>query len=67
MSEIYQKLRNLGTTIEKVLNDKTDYRAKTREAKTDSEKQHAIEMVLAGRLARSAKENLDAVYAATIK
>lgn len=67
MSEIYQKLRNLGTTIEKVLNDKTDYRAKIREAKTDSEKQHAIEMVSAGRLARSAKENLDAVYAATIK
>tara|TARA_R110000772_G_scaffold115667_2_gene220627 strand:- start:1982 stop:2677 length:696 start_codon:yes stop_codon:yes gene_type:complete len=66
-SEIYHRLRQLGTSIEAVLNDKTDYRAKLKEAKSESEKQNAISMITAGRLAKSAKENLDSAYSAMIK
>lgn len=61
-SEIYPLLKTYGTTIDKLLNDPTDWRLKMREAKTDEEKRTAVRMISMTRLARSAKDNLDNVF-----
>lgn len=63
-SELYQKLRTYKTTIPDLLSDQTDYKAQLREAKSPDEKTHAAAMISMRRLAMSAQENLDAVYAA---
>lgn len=66
-SELYHKLRSYRLTIEQLLADETDYKVKLREAKDTEEKAHAAAMISMRRLAVSAKENLDAVYAAISK
>lgn len=66
-SELYHKLRTYRVTIEQLLTDETDYKAKLREAKDPEEKAQAAAMISMRRLAFSAKENLDAVYAAISK
>lgn len=63
-SELYQKLRTFKTTIPDLLADPTDHKAKLREAKTPDEKARAAAMISMRRLAGSAQENLDAVFAA---
>lgn len=63
-SELYQRLRELGASIEELLNDKTDLRARLRETKDANEKNRIITRISAGRLARSASKNLDQVFMA---
>lgn len=66
-SELYHKLRVHKTTIPELIADTTDYKAKMREAKDEDEKMRCVAMVSMRRLALSATENLDAVFAAITK
>jgi MinD-like ATPase involved in chromosome partitioning or flagellar assembly len=66
-SELYHKLRVNKVTIPELLADTTDYKAKMREAKDEGEKMRCVSMVSMRRLAFSANENLDAVFAAIMK
>ncbi|HID7197794.1 TPA: StbB family protein [Klebsiella pneumoniae] len=61
-NEIYDRLRRLGKNVSEIVADETDYRTKLREAKTDEEKDFAISMISAKRLAMSAHKNLDDVF-----
>lgn len=64
LNEVYERLRSLKKDISEVVADKTDYRAALRSATNDNEKQSAVSMIAATRLAASAKQNLDDVYTA---
>ncbi|EMM4514104.1 StbB family protein (plasmid) [Escherichia coli] len=66
-SELYQKMRQFQTSIPELLADTTDYKAKIREATTPEDKSRAAAMISMRRLAGSAQENLDAVFAAITK
>lgn len=66
-NEIFDRLRALKKTVAEVVNDITDYRALLRQATTDDEKHHAVSMVSAQRLAKSANENLDYVFKTLFK
>lgn len=69
-SELYHKLRANKVTIPELLADTTDYKAMMRVAKDkgdEAEKIRCMNMVSMRRLALSATENLDAVYAAIMK
>ena len=63
-SELYQKLRTHRLTVADLLSDATDYKARLRTAANPEEKAHAAAMISMRRLAASAQDNLDAVYAA---
>lgn len=63
-NEVYERLRPLKKDIHEIAADKTDYRTALRQAENDNAKQEAVSMISAIRLATSAQENLDAVYAA---
>jgi len=63
-SELYQKLRTHRLTVADLLADATDYKARLRAASNQEEKAHAAAMISLRRLAASAQDNLDAVYAA---
>lgn len=62
-SELYQRLRSLDTSIDDLLNDGIDWRAKLRESKDPDERQRIVMRISASRLAKSAKANLDDVFA----
>ena len=62
-NEIFERLRPLKMNVTQVLEDSTDYRAQLRDAKDETEKDHALRMISAQRLAKSASRNLDQVYA----
>lgn len=66
-SELYQRLRSLNTTIPELLADGTDWKAAMRAAETPEAKGHAAAMLSMSRLAATAKENLDEVFATLIK
>ncbi|NAP32570.1 StbB family protein [Pseudomonas syringae] len=69
-SELYHKLRRYKVTIPELLADSTDYKAKMREAmaaNNETEKLRCVAMISMRRLALSANENLDAVFAAITK
>ena len=53
--------------VSEIVDDETDYRAMLREAKDDDAKAHAISMISAQRLAKSAHKNLDDVYLTLFK
>ncbi|SAL60199.1 StbB family protein [Caballeronia humi] len=61
-NEIFERLRPLKKTVSEVVADETDYRTMLREAKDEDTKAHAVSMISAQRLARSAHKNLDEVY-----
>src|SRR5690625_4426813 len=61
-NEIYDRLRRLNKNVSEIVADETDYRAMLREAKSDDEKETAISMISAKRLAMSAHKNLDDVF-----
>lgn len=63
-NELYHKLATHQVSITELLADDTDYRAKLREAMQPDEKVYAVERIAMRRLAHSAKENLDTVFAA---
>jgi hypothetical protein len=64
-SELYPRLRSYNTTIPELLADSTDYKARLRDpALTKEEKSEAAARISMRRLAGSAQENLDAVFAA---
>ncbi|MDH2436835.1 StbB family protein [Pokkaliibacter sp. MBI-7] len=66
-SELYQKLRAYKIGVHDLMADQTDYKAKLREAKSPDEKADAVAFISMRRLAASAQENLDAVYAAAMR
>lgn len=66
-NEVFDRLKPLKVGISELVADATDYRAKITEAKEDKEKQAMIRMLSAQRLARSANENLDAVFKLVFK
>ena len=61
-SELYQNLSTYQTTIEQLLNDSTDYKAKLRETNNPDEKLDIVARISLKRLAGSAKKNLDTVF-----
>lgn len=61
-SELYQNLATHQTTIEDLLSDTTDYKAKLRETSNLDEKLDIVTRISLRRLAGSAKKNLDAVF-----
>lgn len=66
-SELYQRLRSMNQTIDELLSDTTDWKAQLRASTTPEERQKAAGMISMRRLAASAKENLDAVFAAVTR
>jgi len=62
-SEVFQRLGVLGVTLPEVVADQTDWRAALKSDDPD-EKRRAAAMITTKRLALSASENLDAVFAA---
>ncbi len=62
-NEVYQKARESGVTVCELVDDQTDWKAALRTAANDQEKMRAISMITLRRLALSAKDNLDAVFA----
>jgi len=62
-NEVFERLRALKTNIAAVVQDTTDYREQLRTAKDDATKEHAKRMISVQRLAKSAWQNLDQVYA----
>lgn len=66
-NEIFDRLRTLKKTVSEIVADETDYRAMLREAKDEDAKAHAVSMISAQRLAKSANKNLDDVYKALFK
>lgn len=61
-SELYQRLRVRNITIEELLADETDYKAKLKEAKSADEKADLASLISMKRLAASARANLDHVF-----
>lgn len=66
-SDIFQRLRTMGLTIEQLVADDTDWKAELRAADSDDKKQTAVSMISMKRLAATAKTNLDMVFAAVAK
>ena len=62
-NELFERLRALKKNIAEVVQDTTPYREMLREAKTEQDKEHAVRMISVQRLAKSAWQNLDDVYA----
>lgn len=62
VSEIYRNLTDSQTTLEEILADETDYKAKLRETNDIDEKVALISSLAMKRLASSAKKNLDLVF-----
>lgn len=66
-NEIFERLRTLKKTVADLVSDTTDYRAQLREAKDEAGKAHAVSMISAQRLAKSAQNNLDDVFKTLFK
>jgi hypothetical protein len=66
-SDLYQRTRAMGMTVDDLIADGTDWKAKLRGATSPEEKAQAAAMISMRRLAASAKENLDAVFTALVK
>ena len=66
-NEIFERLHALNKTVSEIVADPTDYRALLREAKDEDAKAHAVSMISAQRLAKSAHKNLDEVYQVLFK
>ena len=66
-NEVYERLRADGRTISEVAADTTDYRTILRTTQDQTEREALVDKIVIQRLARSAHENLDAVFAALFK
>jgi hypothetical protein len=66
-NEIYDRLRVFKKNVSEIVADETDYRAMLHEARDVDSKAHAVSMISAQRLARSAHKNLDDVYKALFR
>ncbi|WP_250479853.1 MULTISPECIES: StbB family protein [unclassified Caballeronia] len=66
-NEIFERLRLLKKNVSEIIADETDYRAMLRHATDEHTKEHAVSMISAQRLAKSAHKNLDDVYKALFK
>lgn len=65
-SELYQRLRALGRTVDELVADETDWKGRLREASDAEAKQEAAQMISLRRLALSAKGNLDVAFDAVM-
>ncbi len=65
-SDLFQRLRAMNMTVDELLADTTDWKAKLKNPANPEEKAQAANMISMRRLAASGKENLDAVYAAVV-
>lgn len=66
-SELYPRLRAMNQTVDGLLADTTNWKEILKTAKTREEKEDAAAHISMQRLAASAKENLDIVFAAITK
>lgn len=64
VNEVFERMKEVGTSLGDITADETDYRAKLREAKDDAEKDHCVRMVALKRLGVTANKNLDAAFSA---
>lgn len=62
-NEVYQKAREIGVTVSELVADQTDWKAMLRAAESDDDRSMAVSRITLRRLALSANENLDAVFA----
>lgn len=66
-NEIFERLHALNKTVSEIVADTTDYRALLHETKNEDAKAHAVSMISAQRLAKSAYKNLEEVYQVLFK
>lgn len=66
-NEVFERIKSAGIPLGEISKNEIDYRAKLREAKTEDEKDAAIEMIQLKRLAVSANANLDDAFSALFK
>ncbi|CAE6697277.1 StbB family protein [Paraburkholderia domus] len=67
VNDVFEKSKGLGKTVNEIITDPTDYRAKLKESKGETERESCVQMIIAKRLAESANENLDAVFKVLLK
>ena len=67
VTDIYGKLKGDSMGIAEILADKTDYKAKLKEAKDQAERMHFAEKISLQRQAADVVEDLDAAYKALFK
>ena len=63
-NEVFERLKSDGRTVSEVVADTTDYRAILRKTTDRAEREGLVDRIVTQRLARSAHENLNAVFAA---
>jgi hypothetical protein len=63
-NEVYEKLKADSRTVTEVVADKTDYRSLLSRTQNTAEREALVDRIVTQRLARSANDNLDAVFAA---
>ena len=63
-NDIYDAQKELGLSVDAILNDTTDYRAKIKETQDRDKKLEFASMIAYKNLSMTAKENMDGVYKA---
>ena len=66
-NEVFQRIKEMGVSLETITADETDYKAQLKVAATDDEKDRCIAMISLKRLAKTANKNLDDAFAAIFK
>jgi hypothetical protein len=62
-NDVFEKLKSDGRTVSEVVSDQTDYRALLRTTESRKDKEALVAKIAIQRLALSANENLDSVFA----
>ncbi|MET0466856.1 MAG: StbB family protein [Chitinophagaceae bacterium] len=66
-NEIFEKVKIIGKSISAILADNVNYRQKLRDTQEQKEKEHCVRMIAIKRLAISAQNNLNNVFALIFK
>lgn len=65
-NEVFDRLKSTGKSLQQILDDPTDYRARLRTATADDEKLEASRMLAIKRLGHTAAQNMDNVFQSLI-
>ncbi|MBS1943297.1 MAG: plasmid stabilization protein [Bacteroidetes bacterium] len=66
-NEVFERLKTLNKSLGDLVNDPVDYRQKLREATSQEDKEHCVQMVALKRLSVTADENMQRVFKAITK
>lgn len=66
-NEVFEKVKIIGKSISAILADNINYRQKLRETENQTEKEYCVKMIAIKRLAISAQNNLNNVFALIFK